>query len=102
MLATLCEEIYTARRPWETTDAATMMKCTDQSAIDRCLCCCHASSACDYCDGRGNVRIPKKQENLDTLRELMKLRLCHAEMARKMQVSRPTLYRMMAKLQAEV
>ena len=73
MLATLCEEIYTARRPWETTDAATMMKCTDQSAIDRCLCCCHASSACDYCDGRGNVRIPKKQENLDTLRELMKL-----------------------------
>lgn len=101
-MITMREEMSRATLPWNSVDAMTVTRyTTDQKAIDRCLCCCHSSSACDYCDGRGNVKMPKKDDNLETLRELLKLRVCRSEMARTLQVSRPTLYRMIATIQTE-
>lgn len=89
-----------ATLPWQSTDAGEPRRYSpeDQRDIDRCLCCQFEADCCDRCDGFGHVRRRKGEVDLDMLRELLKLRICKKEAARRLGVSRWTLYKHMARM----
>ena len=92
-----------ATLPWRSPDAGTVRRRADvdQRSIDRCLSCGYAASCCDYCDGHGHVRMKDNKYDPEILRELLRLRVCKKEAARRLGVSRQTLYNYMARLAKE-
>lgn len=93
----------TATRPWSSPDAGALRKVTaeEQSGIDRCLSCGYAASCCDYCDGKGHLRLKEKKYDPALLREVLRLRICRAEAARRLGISRRTLYYYLERLEKE-
>lgn len=101
MAKTIIQQMAEAIPPWFSIDATEKITVSHapQEQIDRCLCCRHESAVCDYCDGRGNVRMPNKYDP-ELLQELLKLRICSKEMAKRMGVSRRSLFYYLRKLEA--
>lgn len=92
-----------ATLPWRSPDAGCLRKVTrtEQSSIDRCLSCGYDASLCDLCDGRGHIRQRGYKYDPDLLREVLRLRVCRAEAARRLGISRQTLYNYLARLEKE-
>ena len=95
---TLCESAKGAVLPWFSLDALREnddFERLPQQRIDVCLMCQMHSSACDKCDGRGNLKRdrgrPKKEIDTALLREMMALRRCNAEMCAALGVSKRKL-----------
>lgn len=99
------EYLYiSATLPWLSTDAKEAVRRfskKEQQDIDRCLSCQHSASCCDRCDGRGNVRMREDKYDPALLREMLRLRVCKKEAARRMGISRRTLYTYMARMEKE-
>lgn len=93
-----------ATPPWRSPDAQRAYYTpTPQREIDLCLCCHFAQNACDRCDGRGNLRSRRSDAyDLDQLREMMKLCVCKAQIARNVGVSRSTVHRLVKRIEQEV
>lgn len=85
-----------ATMPWRSPDAVCEkdVPTTPQQNIDRCLCCQFAQNACDRCDGSGNLKAMRTATyDLELLRDMLRTRVCKAQIARNIGVSRMTVYR---------
>ena len=92
-----------ATPPWFSIDAKNDVDDWErlpQQSIDVCLMCQHCASACDRCDGTGNLREergrpgrPKKEIDTKLLMEMMKLKRCNAECCAALGISNRTLVR---------
>lgn len=95
--------------PWFSVDAeppVSDFRHERQERIDVCLRCRHEASACDRCDGAGNLAAKNSAERLgsydpDRLREMLRLKVCKRDMANRLGISRASLYRYIRRMKQE-
>ena len=98
--------------PWFSIDAKSDINDWEklpQQRIDVCLMCQHCASACDRCDGVGNLKSerkakgrPKKEIDTELLREMMQLRKCNSQMCAALGISNRTLVRAKNRIKEEM
>lgn len=92
---TLVESTYRATPPWNSIDAGRpIVDALAQQYVDTCLMCPHGAECCDYCKGDANPRKggrPKKEVDIDLLRELVALQKRTAEICAALGVSERTV-----------
>lgn len=101
-MRTMYDLASTAVLPWKSPDAdqnsTTEYADLPQQDIDICLMCQHCASACDKCDGKGNLRRsggrPAISVDGDLLRRMLRLRKCNREICAALGCSTRTLIRL--------
>lgn len=106
MMRTLIDDARGAVAPWNSIDSSSaIFDRTTQQDIDICLMCQHCADACDYCNGRGNLRKngrPRINLDMDILRTMMKLRRSNKEICAAFNVSENTIIKAKKRLKMEV
>lgn len=91
---TLVESTYRATLPWNSMDAQRpIVDALAQQYVDTCLMCPYGAECCDFCSGNGQPRKgrPKKEVDIDLLRELVALQKRTAEICAALGVSERTV-----------
>ena len=108
MKPTLYDDAREAKLPWRSMDAQEPRHeraVANQQDIDFCLMCGLSSSACDKCDGKGNVANPRGRRPVEVdkerLREMMRLRWKNDDMCNALNIKKDVLFRAKREIKEE-
>lgn len=94
---TLYESATGAVAPWNSLDAESEhYQLPPQQSIDVCLSCTHCESYCDCCSEWNTVKVgrPRAKVDREALSELLRLKLCNADICAALGINKRTLQRL--------